>query len=104
MPTKLISSFFSRLFTASMIAILVFSALPAQPVYAAAAQLDAWTPQTFGPSGNNATINAGNITVSVVGANRLFIGAACIELTGPNTMDAFSMTLGGTTLVPIGDT
>ena len=103
MYTKSISTFFGRIIAAVMIVTLALGAAPVQPAHAAAAQLDAWTPLAFGASGNNATINAGNITVST-GTNRLFVGAACLELSNNQTMSSFSMSLDGTPLTQIGNT
>ena len=78
--------------------------LPVKPAYAAATELNIWTlAASTGASGNNATINAGSLTVSA-GTNRLFVAAVCMELSGGNTMTTLGISLGGTALTPISTT
>lgn len=87
-----------------MIVVLALSILSTNQVHAVSAQLNAWTlAASTGASANAATINAGNVTVSA-GTNRLFLAAVCMELGGPNTVPVIAMSLGGTTLTPIGST
>lgn len=87
-----------------MIVLMVLNMFPVNQVYAASAQLNAWMlASSTGASANAATINAGNVTVSA-GTNRLFVATVCMELGGPNTVPVIGMSLGGTTLTPIGST
>jgi|GEM_PF-1936028 len=93
-----------KIFSAIILVAFTLGLLPVKPAYAAATELNIWTlAASTGASGNNATINAGSLTVSA-GTNRLFVAAVCMELSGGNTMTTLGISLGGTALTPISTT
>jgi len=73
--------------------------------YSAVTALDPWTNiYTGAPNNNSGTIDAGSLTVSTAGTNRLFLAAVCLELSNSWYLYTLNVTLGGTALTTIGNT
>jgi hypothetical protein len=97
LPTLVLFLSFALFISASIIG------LP-QETYAAVTERDLWTNIYTGATNNTSgTINAGSLTVSTAGSNRLFLAAVCLEQSG-GWSNNINMTLGGTALTTIGNT
>ncbi|MEP7137168.1 MAG: MBG domain-containing protein, partial [Chloroflexota bacterium] len=96
--------FFTQVTTVLTIVMLMLTAMPVTPAFAASAVLDPWVNiSSSTPNNNTGTVNAGNLTVSA-GTDRVFVVGVCAELDGANTMTALSASLGATALTQIGST
>ena len=75
--------------------------------YSAVTALDPWTNiYSSAPGNRSGTINAGSLTVSNIGSNRLFMAAVCLEANYNLYVDNIvtSVSLGGTSLTKIANT